>query len=159
MTPARSNEISIVFFQRPSTRFSRATLFSRFLLPPLAFAQCPSSGFPPSSCVSRTLYPCRNSLTSPLHARTKRRRLVHTTVPYSQCARGFHIKGGYLLMRRNYPAHNGRRRRAAAESSVGVSGVSDGQGWTPRRDVCGRSDCRRDTDGFGVRFRATKSKS
>lgn len=99
------SEISIAFFQTTSsTRFSHYS-FSRFLSSPLRLVRCPSA--PPASCVSCTLYPCCNSPT-PFFTRGRSDDSYNRSLP--RCARDFHIKESYLLMRRNYPTHSARRQ-------------------------------------------------
>lgn len=100
-------QISIALFQTASsTRFSSVFTPFFFSSPP-AFAHCHSL----SSCL---VFFIRIARITPGWA----------SGPYNRslprCARGFHIKESYLLMRRNYPAHNGRRQHATVKSVEGV---------------------------------------
>lgn len=51
---------------------------------------------------------------------------VRTIVSLPRCARGFHIKENYLLMRSNYPAHNGKRQHAIVEGVGSKARSKDG---------------------------------
>lgn len=109
-------EISIAFFRTAHRRRRASYFFLFFHLFSILhhfFVYCPSPSSTPVSYSTFCITPAR------------------TNDPYNRslprCARGFHIKESYLLMRSNYPVHNGWRQDTTVKSVGGVgSGASDG---------------------------------